>query len=421
MRAVRIVVRASGLCGMLMHAGRPHPLMITPAELNQFISDDLRLREKAHQLRARRVVEPMTSTHVRIDGVEFVNFASNNYLGLTHHLRVLAAAERSLHAEGLGSGAAALITGYTARHAAAEAAIAQWKGTADAVLLPSGYQANHAAVQTLAALGEKRGGGTRFLIDKLAHASLLDAVRATSAEFRVFPHNGLAKLERLLAQAPAEQLQVVLSESIFSMDGDAADLHGLASLKAKYPFVLFLDEAHGSGVYGPGGSGYAAERGMQKSVDVSVMTLSKALGCVGGAVCGTQSFCAAVLNYGRAFIYSTAIPPLVAAAGAEAIRVMAEEPQRQARVRELARSIREAIARLGLSTAPGDSPIIPIRFGEEARALAASQRLLEGRLLVPAVRPPTVPRGGSRLRVTLSCDHTDAEVKNLLDILAAIA
>jgi 8-amino-7-oxononanoate synthase len=395
--------------------------MITPAELDQFVSENLALREQAHQLRARRVVEPMSSTHVRIDGVEFVNFASNNYLGLTHHPRVIAVAERSLRSDGLGSGAAALITGYTARHASAEAAIAKWKGTDDAVLLPSGYQANHAAVQTLAAIGEKRGGGTRFLIDKLAHASLLDAVRTTSAGFRVFPHNHLTKLERLLTDAPADQLQVVLTESIFSMDGDAADLRGLVSLKARYPFVLLLDEAHGSGVYGQGGSGYAAERGVQKSVDVHIVTLSKAVGGVGGAVCGSRNFCAALLNYGRAFIYSTAVPPMIAAAGAEAIRVMADEPERQARVRELARSVRASVARLGLSMAPGDSPIIPIILGEEARALAASQRLLEARLLVPAVRPPTVPRGGSRLRVTLSCDHTDAEVKNLLDILATIA
>jgi 8-amino-7-oxononanoate synthase len=393
--------------------------MITPADLDQLIADDLALREQAHQLRSRRVVEPLSSTHVRIGGAEFVNFASNNYLGLTHHPRILAAAERSLRGDGLGSGAAALITGYTARHAEAEATIARWKGTADAVLLPSGYQANHAAVQTLAALGEKRGGGgTRFLIDKLAHASLLDAVRATTAEFRVFPHNHLAKLERLLADAPAEQLQVVLTESIFSMDGDAADLAGLAALKDKYPFILLLDEAHGSGVYGPNGAGYAAEQGLQRSVDVSVVTLSKALGCVGGAVCGTRNFCAAVLNYGRAFIYSTALPPMIAAAGTEAIRVMADEPQRQARVRSLARCVREAMARLGVPTPPGDSPIIPIIVGDEARAMAASQRLLEARLLVPAVRPPTVPRGASRLRVTLSSDHSDAEVQNLLDIVA---
>jgi 8-amino-7-oxononanoate synthase len=392
---------------------------MTPDDLDQFIAEDLALRSTHHQLRSRRVVQPISSTRVRIDGTEYVNFASNNYLGLTHHPRVLAAAERSLRADGLGSGAAGLITGYSHRHASAEKAIARWKGTSDAVLLPSGYQANHAAVQTLAALGEKRGG-TRFLIDKLAHASLLDAVRGTSAPFRVFPHNHLPKLERLLADAPADQLQVVITESIFSMDGDATDLAGLAGLKARHPFVLLLDEAHGSGVYGTSGAGYASELGLQASVDVTVLTLSKSLGAFGGAVCGSANFCAALVNYGRAFIYSTAIPPMIAAAAEEAIGIMRDEPDGQRRVRELARRVRGTVAGLGLTLPPGDSPIVPIIVGEEARALEASRRLLNERFLVPAVRPPTVPRGASRLRVTLSCDHTDAEVRNLLDILTGV-
>ena len=392
---------------------------MTPEDLDQLISEDLALRTASHQLRARRIVEPISSTRVRIGAAEYVNFASNNYLGLTHHPRVLAAAERSLRIDGLGSGAAGLITGYSHRHASAEQAIASWKGSVDAVLLPSGYQANHAAVQTLAAMGEKRGG-TRFLIDKLAHASLLDAVRGTSAPFRVFPHNHLAKLERLLSDSPADQLQVVITESIFSMDGDAADLAGLAALKGRRPFVLLLDEAHGSGVYGPAGAGYAAELGMQEAVDVTVLTLSKSLGAVGGAVCGSRGFCAAVVNYGRAFIYSTALPPMIAAAATEAIAVLRDEPDRQRRVRDRARHMRQTLAGLGLAVLPGDSPIVPIILGEEARALEASKRLLDAGFLVPAVRPPTVPRGASRLRVTLSCDHTDAEVLGLLDILTGV-
>lgn len=393
---------------------------MTPADVDQLIAEDLALRAGAHQLRVRRTVEPLSSTRVRIDGVEYVNFASNDYLGLTHHPRVLAAAGQSLQADGLGSGAAALITGYSPRHATAEAAIARLKRTEDAVLLPSGYQANHAAVQTLAALGARRGG-TRFLLDKLAHASLLDAVRAGGAEFRIFPHNHLPKLERLLAGAPPDQLQVVVTESIFSMDGDAADLRGMAALKGRYPFVLLLDEAHGTGVYGDGGAGYAAELGMPGVADVSVITLSKSMGACGGAVCGTRSFCAALVNHGRAFIYSTAIPPMIAAAATAAIDVMREEPQRRARLRSLAREVRGELAARGLTTVAGDSPIIPIVLGDESRALEASRRMLEGRFLVPAVRPPTVPKGTSRLRLTLSCDHTDEEVRALLDVLAGIA
>jgi 8-amino-7-oxononanoate synthase len=343
-------------------------MSFTPDDLEQFITEDLAARDALHQLRVRRPLEHLSSTHVRCDGVDYVNFASNNYLGLTHHPRLIAAARLSLERDGLGSGAASLITGYTTTHAAAEASIARWKGTQDAVLLPSGYQANHAVVQTLAALGEKKGG-VRFLLDKLVHASLVDAVRGSGQPFRVFPHNHLPKLERLLEEAPADQMQVVVTESIFSMDGDAADLAGLVKLKRARPFILVLDEAHGSGVYGPDGAGLAAEVGVSHEVDVSVVTLSKALGSVGGAVCASRQFCAALINHGRAFIYSTAVPPWVAAGAREAIAVLHDEPERAARVRTLARRVREEVALLGFEMPSGDAPIIPIIVGESERAM----------------------------------------------------
>ena len=393
------------------------PSPFTPADLDHLIAEDLADRAAGHQLRSRRPLTVISPTHVRIGDIEYVNFASNNYLGLTHHPRMIAAVRDSAQRDGVGSGAAALITGYTDHHAAAERAIAQWKGTQDAVLLPSGYQANHAAVQTLAALGEKRAG-VRFLIEKRAHASLLDAARGASAEFRVFPHNHIAKVQRLLHDAPPEQLQVVVTESIFSMDGDAADLAGLIEVKRRRPFILLLDEAHGSGVYGPDGAGCAAELNLQQNVDVTIVTLSKALGCVGGAVCSSTNFCQALVNHGRAFIYSTSVPPMIAAAAQEGIAIMRDEPQRQSRVRALAWRVREALRRIGFEMPPGTSPIIPLILGDERRAIDASQRLADARILVPAVRPPTVPKGGSRLRITLSCEHTDKQVQNLVDVLA---
>jgi 7-keto-8-aminopelargonate synthetase-like enzyme len=227
----------------------------------------------------------------------------------------------------------------------------------------------------------------------------------------------LAKLERLLAEAPAGQMQVVVTESIFSMDGDAADLQGLAELKAKYPFLLLLDEAHASGVYGPAGCGYAAEVGKNDAVDVTVVTLSKALGGVGGAICASRNFCAAVLNYGRAFIYSTSVPAYVAAAAAEAVAICRDEPERRERVRAMARRLRADLAAAGFEIPSGDAPIIPVIVGEEAGALRASEMLAEARLLVPAVRPPTVAKGSSRLRVTVSCDHLDEEVERLVGAL----
>jgi 8-amino-7-oxononanoate synthase len=379
-----------------------------------WFEEELTERRDAHLLRARVALHHVDATHVELDGRPLVSFASNNYLGLTHHPRVIEAVQRAAREHGVGSGAAALITGYTGVHASAEQALARWKGTEAGVLLPSGYQANHAVVQTFAGIAE-RAGGVRFLIDKLVHASLVDAVRGSGLPFRVFPHNGLGKLRRLLIDGGNTGLQVVITESIFSMDGDAADLAGLAALKRQHPFALVLDEAHAAGVYGPGGAGLAAELGVQDAVDVSVATLSKAIGCVGGVICASRTFCDALTNLGRSYIFSTSVPPFVAAVAEAAVGVMRDEPARQARVRELARRVRAA------RDLPGDAPIVPVMIGGDPEALAASERLKSQGFLVPAVRPPTVPKGTSRLRVTLSCEHTDQDVARLIDALQQAA
>ena len=386
-------------------------------------------------LRARRPVKILDSTHVEIAGRRLTNFASNNYLGLTHHPRVISAFEDAAKLFGVGSGAAALVTGQTEAHASVERALARWKGTESAVILSSGYTANLACVQMLATVGASRepsgsaaglhagsraGFRVRFLIDKLSHASLVDAVRSVSTDdrvsFRVFPHNHLEKLRRLLAEAEKNTLQVVVTESIFSMDGDAADLAGIAKLKKEFPFLLLLDEAHGSGVYGPGGAGYAAECGLADIVDLTVVTLSKAIGCSGGAVCASQAFCEAIVNFGRPYIFSTAISPAICVAVEAAIGVMRDEPQRQRRVLELARRVHAGL-NLSPDSAPLDSPIVPVILGEESLAIQAAEQLMQQGILTVAVRPPTVPRGTSRLRLTLSSDHTDQEVEQLIGAL----
>jgi 8-amino-7-oxononanoate synthase len=357
--------------------------------------------------RSRQIVRPLDAVHVEIAGRRLVNFASNNYLGLTHHPEVIAASSRCAQSDGAGSGAAALISGYTPTHASAEQRLARWKGTESAVLLPSGYQANHAALQTIKAVTQNRGG-VRFLVDKLCHASLIDAVRASGAPFRVYPHNHLGKLRRLLEAGEEGQVQVVVTESIFSMDGDQADLGGLAELREEFEFVWFLDEAHATGVYGPNGSGLASEKRVTERVDVMVVTLSKALGGVGGAVCASTRFCEALINHGRAFIFSTNVSPASAAAAEVAVDVIEREPERLVRLRFLAGRVRE---RLGMT---GDSPIIPIILQSETATLAAASAMRAEGMLVAAVRPPTVPRGSSRLRITLCCEHTDLEVNELI-------
>jgi 8-amino-7-oxononanoate synthase len=394
------------------------------------VAEDLGRLRQLQLYRQPRIMRPIDATHVECEGRTLVNFSSNNYLGLTHHPRILGAVEQAIARDGFGSAAAPLITGYTPAHDSAERALAAWKGAEAAVFLPSGYQANLAAIQTLAAIGERtngerpearRSGGVRFLVDKLAHASLIDAIRGSGAAFRVFPHNHMAKLKRLLSGSDAGVLQVVVTESIFSMDGDAADLTGIARLKEEHKFLLLLDEAHASGVYGPAGAGLAAELRLGQMVDVSILTLSKALGGIGGAVCGSAVFCDALVNYGRAYLFSTALPAAVAAAGEAAITVLREDPSRQMRVRELARHVREKLGQTPFVMPSGDSPIVPIILGEEGHTLRAARELFEKGLLVVAVRPPTVPRGSSRLRITLCSQHSDEEVERLIAAIQYLA
>jgi 8-amino-7-oxononanoate synthase len=387
--------------------------------LPQALAGALAAREQAALLRRRLIAEPLDATHVRIAGRRLVNFASNDYLALSRHPHVVRAAQAAL-ADGVGAGASPAICGRQPAHASAEAAIAQWKGTEAAVLLPSGYQAAHAAVQTLAGVATAQRRRLRFLIDRLSHASLIDAIGASGCPMRVFPHNGMAKLQRLLESADAAEAQVVVSESIFSMDGDAADLEALADLRRRFGFVLLLDEAHASGVYGPSGAGYASERGLSEAVDVSLATLSKAAGVVGGAVCGSRAFCEAVVNWGRAYIYSTAIPPAMAAAAEAAIDIMRNEPKRQERLRALALRLRERLSELSSRTIRGDSPIIPVILGDERAVLDAGEKLRQAGFLVGAVRPPTVPRGSARLRISLSCGHSEEELDGLTSALRQI-
>ncbi|MGN6506259.1 MAG: aminotransferase class I/II-fold pyridoxal phosphate-dependent enzyme [Tepidisphaeraceae bacterium] len=374
----------------------------------------LQSREDRALFRQRKIVEPTGPVTLSLDARPFVNFCSNNYLGLTHHPRLLAIAR---DAASVGAGAAGLISGHTPAHAAAEAALAAWKHTDAALLMPSGYQANLAVVQTLLGIAEASGRPVRFLVDKLAHASLIDAVRQHDVRFRIFPHNGLSKLARLLADAPPDERQVVLTESIFSMDGDAADLRGIAELKRRHDFVLFVDEAHGSGLFGRHGAGLIDALGVSDAVDISLVTLSKALGLSGAAICGNELFIRAVQNFGRAYIYSTAVPPLAAQLAHEAVRICIDEPHLRERALQHAQHVRQALAAQGWHVPAGESPIVPVIVGEAPRALQLADRLRDEGLLVAAVRPPTVPPATSRLRITLSAAHSDAHVARLLDAM----
>jgi 8-amino-7-oxononanoate synthase len=401
----------------------------TDSRLEQILAAALQARQHEHLLRRRVTCRHLDATHVEIAGRRMVNFATNDYLGLAWHPRVREAAGAAARSHGAGSGASALVSGYTDLHAQAEEEIARWKGTQAAVILPSGYQANLAAIVAIAKAAESTGRPIRLLMDKLVHASLIDAVALSGCRFRVFPHNGIEKLSRLLvvgdkngdaSRFPAEPppLDVIVTESIYSMDGDAAPVKRLAELSAASSAAWLLDEAHGTGVYGQHGSGYAAEQGV--SADVTIVTLSKAMGCSGGAVCGSRALCDAIVNFGRAYVYSTALPPPTVASVLAALAVMRDEPSRQARVRELGVRVRAQLASLPLDTkiTGGDSPIIAVVVGDAQQAIGISQRMADAGYWIPAIRPPTIPPNQSRLRITLSSEHSDTEIDGMIAAMA---
>ena len=336
---------------------------------------------------------PVTGT---VDGRAVVTFASNDYLGLTHHPAVVAAAHAALDRWGTGTGASRLVTGSRPGHGELEAELAAWKGSEAALLFPTGFAAN---LGLLATLGEP---GVTVLSDELNHASIVDGARLARAGVRVYRHGDLDHLAKLLAEADGPAL--VVSDSAFSMDGDVADVAGLAEVCAPHGALLVLDEAHA--VLGPSVG----------EVDVPLLrmgTLSKALGSLGGFVAGPRPYVDLLCNRARPFIFTTAPTPADVAAALAAVRIV-RSPEGDA----LLARLRRHVDRLR----PGHpTPIVPVVLGEEAAALAAAARLLDAGLLVPAIRPPTVPPGTSRLRVTLSAAHTDAQVDHLAAGLAAIA
>jgi 8-amino-7-oxononanoate synthase len=339
-----------------------------------------------------------------VDGRPVVTFASNDYLGLTHHPAVVAAAHAALDRWGAGSGASRLVVGSRPLHAELEAELAEWKGTEAALLFPTGFAAN---LGLLATLG---GPGVTILSDELNHASIVDGARLARAGVRVFRHADLDHLAKLLVDVDGsgDGPALVVTDSAFSMDGDVAAVEALIDLCADHDALLVLDEAHA--VLGPE---LPARRAAHRGVTVLRMgTLSKALGSLGGFVAGPRRYVDVLRNRARPFIFTTAPTPADVGAALAAVRVV-----RSTEGGALAARLRRHVDRL----CPGHpTPIVPVVLGDEAAALAAADRLLDQGLLVPAIRPPTVPAGTSRLRVALSAAHTDAQVDALATALAAL-
>jgi 8-amino-7-oxononanoate synthase len=370
--------------------------------------------------RELRLVDSPQSPLIRVDGQSLVNFASNDYLGLANDPAIRSAAMRAVEQFGAGSGASRLICGSLAPHQELEAILAEFKGTEAALTFSSGYAA---ALGTLGALLDK---SDIVIIDKLVHACIVDAVRLSGARLRVCAHNDLEDLERLLqwadhqrsvAKSPDRPRILVITESVFSMDGDLAPLKAIVDLKNRYGAWLMVDEAHATGLYGENRCGLAAACGVAERVEIQMGTLSKAIGASGGFVCGSRVLVDFLINHARTFIFSTAPPPAVAAAARAAIRfIMSREGQARCRqLWERAGEVRDGLQKLGRWAER--SAIIPIILGDEQTAMRAAAELRAQGIFIPAVRYPAVARGTARLRLTVSAAHTPEQVARLLGAL----
>lgn len=383
--------------------------------LAAFVEDQLRLVESARQLRRRRVVEGAHAVLLRIEGQDCVNFCSNDYLGLAAHPAVVQALQQAAARHGVGSGASAYISGWNREHAALEEELADFLQRPRALLFSSGYLCNTGVINALI------GKADHAFSDALNHASLIDGCRLSGAAIHRYAHADVADLAAQLERVKGAGHRMLLTDALFSMDGDRAPLAALAALARRHDAWLMVDDAHGFGVLGPQGRGSAVTLDLgTDEIPVLVATLGKALGGFGAVVSGSEDLVEYLAQRTRSAIFTTALPPALAAAMRVSLRLLHEEEWRRGRLHMLIARFRAGAAALKLPLAPTDTPIQPLIVGDEGRALALSAALQSRGILVSAIRPPTVPVGSSRLRITLSAGHSEQQVDTLLEALGEV-
>ncbi len=365
-----------------------------------WLADELAERERAGLRRRRRVWQPLPEGWCELDGRRVRNFAGNDYLALSTEPRVLAAAAAALHAAGSGSRGSALVCGRTAWHARLEQTLAAFEGQPAAILFPTGMAANVGVIAALAKAGDV------VYCDRDNHASLVDGCRLSGASLRIYRHDDLPALERHLERQEARGRTFLVTDSVFSMDGDLAPLPELCDLAERCQAALIVDEAHATGIFGTQGRGVCEHFGVEERVAVRIGTLSKAIGSLGGFVAGSEVLIEYLWNTARTQVYSTALPPSVCAAATAAIEILREDPARGKTLATHCRQFRELLLRLGVTPLTGSvGPIVPVVVGDPRQTADVAQRLEQRGFLVGAIRPPTVPRGTSRLRVSLTIAH----------------
>ena len=371
-------------------------------------------RESAQLLRRLRTIEHADGPWLETGGRRLLSFCSNDYLGLAQHPQLIAAFKRVADDEGVGSTSAHLISGHRAEHAMLEEALAAWTGRERALLFSTGYMANLGVLQALLTRGDL------CVQDKLNHACLLDGAQLSGAELKRYPHADMAAAARQLA-VHGGAAALLATDGVFSMDGDVAPLRELATLCRRERATLMVDDAHGLGVLGDDGAGSVRAAGLgQRDVPILMATLGKALGCAGAFVAGPVALIDGLMQFARPYIYTTAMPPAVAAAALVAVQLAQADSWRRDKLTALIQRFRTGAAQLGLTLSSSTSAIQPLVLGDAQAALNAAHALEQQGLLVTAIRPPTVPAGSARLRITLSAAHEEENIDRLLGALETL-
>ncbi len=369
---------------------------------------ELKKLEAQHLRRQLRIVESPADTTITIEGRKLISMASNNYLGLANHPAIKQAAIKAIEQWGVGAGAARLISGTMRPHQQLEEDLAHFKQVEAALTFGTGYTTNLGLIPSLI---DQDG---LILADRYCHASLIEGCRLAKAKLRVFHHNAAEHLEKLLKKREKACPTLVVTEGVFSMDGDLAPLPELLKLCQSHDATLLIDDAHGTGVMGPNGRGTIEHFGLNPEDILQMGTLSKGIGTSGGFVAGTASLKEYLINTSKAFIYTTAPPPAMAAAAAAAIQVIQNEPQRRRRLWENRNYLYSDLKKLGFELTDTQSPILPIIVKSPETALKMFQALYEAGIHVPAIRPPTVPKDSSRLRLTISSEHSNDQLEKVI-------
>ncbi|MEK7316091.1 MAG: glycine C-acetyltransferase [Candidatus Eisenbacteria bacterium] len=390
------------------------PASQTAANPLQFLDDALQEMKRDGLYRRLRILDGEQKAQARFDGREVVNLSSNNYLGLTTHPKLRDAALRAVNELGVGSGSVRTIAGTMELHMELERRIAAFKKTEASVVFQSGFAANAGTVSAI--LGKE----DLILSDELNHASIIDGARLSRATIKVFPHRDVAALRRLLEETKEFKRRLVITDGVFSMDGDIAPLREIAAAAREHGAIMMVDDAHSSGVLGRNGRGTIDHFDLHGHVDIQVGTLSKAIGVLGGYVCGSKSLIDFLHHRARPFLFSTSHPPAVAAACLAAFDVLEEEPERIERLWSNTKRFKAGLARLGFNTGISETPITPIIVGEAETAMGFSDKLFERGVFAQGIGFPTVAKGKARLRTIVTATHTEAELDRALDTFGAV-